>query len=96
MNLMFRRVAESEFRHAVEWYESQRRELGAAFVNEVQIVLDNISNHPLQYPIVNGDVRGAMLNRFPFCIYFRMKPDRVTVIAVFHTSRDPASWQTRM
>lgn len=95
MSLVFRRVAESEFRHAAGWYEAQRPGLGIAFVNEVQLALNLISVHPQQNPIVDGDIRAAMVNRFPYCIYYRIKPDRVTVIAVFHTSRDPLHWRKR-
>lgn len=94
-DLVFRRVAYLEFQHATEWYESQRPMLGDEFISEMQLVLSNISGHPLQYPIVDDDVRGALLSRFPYCIYFRIKPSRITIIAVFHTSRDPINWQHR-
>ncbi len=95
LSLVFRRAAESEFRYAAEWYEAQRPELGVEFVSEVQNTLKAITANPLQHPIIDGDIRGALLNRFPYCIFFRIKPARVTIIAVFHTSRDPASWQMR-
>ncbi len=95
MNLVLRRAAQLEFGGAAEWYEAQRPGLGLAFVNEVQLAFDTLSEHPLQYPLVDGDVRGALLPRFPYCLYFRIKPDRVVVIAVFHTSRDPSRWRKR-
>lgn len=58
-------------------------------------VLDTIADHPAQYRIVDGDVRGVLVGRFPYCVYYRVKPDRVVIIAVFHTSRDPSHWQRR-
>jgi plasmid stabilization system protein ParE len=61
----------------------------------VQKVLDTIAANPERYPLVSDDVREALVSRFPYCVYYRVKPDRVVVIAVFHTSRDPSVWQGR-
>ncbi len=93
--LVFRSAARAEFDDAALWYESQRLGLGGDFVAEVQQVLDTIAVHPDRYPIAAGDVRETPVSRFPYCVYYRVKPDRVVVIAVFHTSRDPSVWQGR-
>ncbi len=93
--LVVRRAAQAEFDDAATWYEAQLAGLGADFVTEVQQVLDTIANQPDRYPVVSGDVREAPVQRFPFCVYYRVKPDRVVIIAIFHTSRDPSVWQTR-
>jgi toxin ParE1/3/4 len=93
--LVFRAAAQTEFDGATAWYESQRAGLGADFVGEVQKILDIISGQPDRYPIASGDVREAPVSRFPYCVYYRVKPDRVVIIAVFHTSRDPTVWQSR-
>jgi toxin ParE1/3/4 len=93
--LVFRSAAQAEFDGAVAWYETQRPGLGADFVAEVQQVLDTIANQPDRYPVASGDVREAPVSRFPYCVYYRVKPDRVVVISVFHTSRDPSVWQGR-
>jgi hypothetical protein len=93
--LVFRPVAQAEFVAATAWYEDQRPGLGGDFVAEVQQVFETIANHPQQYPVADGDVREALVSRFPYCVYFRVKPDWIVVIAVFHTSRDPSVWQVR-
>ena len=94
--LAFRAVAQAEFNRAARRYESQRLGLGNDFVNEVQRVLDNIASQPDRYSIAYRDVREAIVNRFPYCVYYRERANRVVVIAVFHTSRDPAIWQSRV
>jgi plasmid stabilization system protein ParE len=91
----FRRLAQAEFDDAAEWYENQQPGLGGDFVAEVQVVLDTISNQPDRYPAAEDDIREAPVARFPYCVYYRAQPTRVMVIAVFHTSRDPAEWQNR-
>ncbi len=45
---------------------------------------------------VYKDARCALLRRFPYAIYYRVKRDRIVVIAVFHSSRDPREWQSRV
>ena len=93
--VVFRTAAQAEFDNATAWYESQRAGLGTSFATEVQKVLDTIANQPHGYPIASGDVREAPVSRFPDCVYYRIKPNRIVVIAVFHSSRDPAIWQSR-
>ena len=93
--VVFRPAAQEEFDAAVAWYESQRPGLGGDFVAQVKHILVTIANHPERYRIADGDVREALVSRFPYCVYYRVNRDRVVVIAVFHSSRDPAIWQGR-
>jgi toxin ParE1/3/4 len=57
--------AESEIRDAFLWYESKRQELGVEFVTEIQKGLDRIVESPAMYPVLEDDVRGALVRRFP-------------------------------
>lgn len=95
--LVFRRVARTEFQDAAVWYEGQRAGLGVEFefVAEVDRILKRIADQPDHYPVAEGDVREAPVSRFPYAIYYRVKTTRVTVIAVFHCSRNPAIWKRR-
>lgn len=93
--LVFRAAAKAEFNDAAAWYEEQRVGLGADFIAEVQQALDLIANAPGRYPVAHGDVRVVLVRKFPYGVYYRVKPDRVVVIAVFHSSRNPAIWQSR-
>lgn len=92
---VFRPVAQDEFDKAAEWYESQRSGLGIDFVSEVRRVLHTILSQPDRYPIASTDVREAPVSRFPYCVYYRVKPSRIVVLGVVHTSRDPSAWQSR-
>jgi toxin ParE1/3/4 len=66
------------------------------FVARVMQIIDTITDHPQRYPVAFEDVHEAMVSRFPYCLYYRVKTDRAIVLAVFHTSRDPAVWQKRV
>ena len=56
----------------------------------------NAAAAPQRYPIVFGDVRRAVARRFPFSIFFRVRKDKLIVLAVFHGRRNPAVWLRRV
>jgi plasmid stabilization system protein ParE len=47
-------------------------------------------------PVVFRDERRARLRRFPFGLFFRIRPTAYYVIACFHARRDPRRWQGRV
>jgi plasmid stabilization system protein ParE len=47
------------------------------------------------YSVVFGDVRKAVVMRFPICVFYREEATCARVLAVFHTSRNPNHWKTR-
>jgi hypothetical protein len=36
-----------------------------------------------------------MLKRFPYAVFFAVEDEIIVVLAVLHTSRNPAEWQRR-
>jgi plasmid stabilization system protein ParE len=95
IKISFRPVADVEFTEAAQWYEDQRQGLGLQFIGAVQKTVDDIAANPLGFPVVLRDIREAIVSKFPFSVYYRIKSNRVVVLAVFHSSRDPAAWQSR-
>ena len=91
----FRRAASAEFIEASAWYESKRVGLALVFMAEIDRCLSLASEHPLQFPIVRGDVRRVVAKHVPFSVHFRAEDHRIVVLAVFHGSRNPAIWQAR-
>lgn len=55
-----------------------------------------IGRSPLASATVRGDARRKVVRRFPYALIYLAEPEHVEVIAVFHTSRDPAIWQERV
>ena len=93
--VVLRDEAQAEFDEAFDWYDAQRAGLGLEFMAEVQRVFNRIADNPSVHPVVFADVRKAVVRRFPVSVYYRPHPNRVEVIAVFHSSRDPSTWQRR-
>lgn len=93
--VVLRRLAQAEFADAADWYEARRTGRGAAFTAAVRQVLSAIGSQPEAHPQVHGEVREALVPGYPYAVYYRPESGQVTVLAIFHTSRDPAEWHRR-
>ncbi len=93
--LLVRKEAEEDIRQAYEWYEEKHKNLGIAFIDEIESKLIGIAEHPDSYTEVKSGVRRALCNRFPYAIYFQKNTDSIVVIAVLHQRRNPVLWHAR-
>ena len=94
--LVLRRVAEKEFDDSIAWYESQREGLGREFRAAIEQYFERIADNSERFPKIRGEVRRAVvLRRFPFVIHFLIEPERIVILSVFHTSREPEQLKYR-
>ncbi len=94
-DILFRPLARNELGEAVAWYEARRPGLGLAMKEEVDIVLKRAAERPGHFRRVGGEVRRALLRRFPYALHFLAEPDAIVVVAVFHVRRDPRHLEGR-
>jgi len=87
--------ASEEFAAAAAYYESQQRGLGLSFIDEVEISLDRIAEHPKAARVVVGDFRRRLIHRFQFAVVYRVVDEQVVVAAIAHRRRRPGYWQSR-
>lgn len=88
-------AVQREIDDAFRWYERRQQGLGSDFLDELQRVFADIQANPVRYGFAERDIREGLLRRFPFAVYYRVLTDRIRILAVYHTSRDPAGWQSR-
>ena len=89
--------AQDDIEAAALWYEVQRTGLGERFVSEVDVLIDRIRSHPLQFPPIEPPVRRALLHRFPYALYFVSEDEGGgVVLAVLHQHRNPDAWRDRL
>lgn len=90
-------AAEDELADAIAWYEGKEAGLGTALRESVETTVSGIQDNPLAYPVVYGSkTRRAVTKKFPYAIIFLVEQDRILIIAVFHTSRNPVIWRGRI
>jgi toxin ParE1/3/4 len=93
---VLRRVAEQEFDDSIAYYENQRAGLGVEFRTVIEQLFQTIADNPERFCKASGDVRRAVVvRRFPFAVHFLIEPERIVVLSVFHTSRDPKQLKFR-
>jgi plasmid stabilization system protein ParE len=94
--IVFRPDARAEFDDAADWYEQRRPGLGATFTEAVDDVLDLVAAQPRMHATVYKDVRKTVVPVFPYIMLYREDQGGLVVVSVFHTSRDPAEWKSRL
>jgi hypothetical protein len=62
--------AELEIFEAALRYERERAGLGFRFEAQVNTVFTRLLQNPLQFPIVELDVRRALVRDFPYGVFF--------------------------
>lgn len=90
----FRPEAEAEAFETRDWYESRRSGLGAVFGAALDETIGRVIANPLMYRRVRGETRRAILDRFPYVVYFRVVEEDIVVLAV-HGRQHPRRWQRR-
>jgi plasmid stabilization system protein ParE len=87
--------AELEIFEAALRYEREREGLGFRFEARVNTVFARLLENPFQFPIIEEDVRRALVRDFPYGVFFVTDADLITVLAVLHLRRHPDTWKRR-
>ena len=93
--IIVRPEADSDLLEARAWYDAQQAGLGASFFDAVAATVRRVAEMPLAFPRVYGDTRRAVLQRFPYVVYFQARDEHVLVMAIMHGHRHPDRWQSR-
>ena len=95
--IIFDAEARLEFENAVIWYNTQQPGLGDRFESEVYEAFQRILANPERFRAVSRKTRQARVEIFKkHSIYFRVEPDFIGIVSVFHGSRNPAELRRRL
>ena len=81
-------LVRADISEAINWYEDQQPGLGLEFAGDFRFHYRQLSRNPLLYAIRFADVRRLNLDRFPFGLFYVIRPPEIWVLAVLHASRD--------
>jgi plasmid stabilization system protein ParE len=93
--VLFTADARADLHDALTWYGAHAPEIIPQFREALRGTVSRIGNNPKQFPTSPHQTRRALLRRFPYLVIFREIGGAVYVVAVFHTSRNPKTWQSR-
>jgi len=88
--------AEQDIAEARDWYEGRRAGLGRAFVEAINARIRVIQRNPEAFALVHESYRRALVERFPYMIFYEPSENAIVIHAVFHCARDPQAWQRRL
>lgn len=88
-----RNRAAADIEENAAWYDAQEPGIGDEFRSEVRQALNIIARNPLAFPEKDRAVRRYLMKQFPFSIYYLVDDEAVTILRVFHASREPAAWK---
>ena len=87
--------AAAEIGEAARYYEQRVPRLGAQFLDEIDAAVRAIAAATTCWPVLEREVRRYLVNRFPFALYYRIRPDHIQILACKHHSRHPDYWRQR-
>ena len=87
--------ADLEIFEAALRYECEHEGLGFRFEAQASAVFVRLLENPFQFPVIEEDVRRALVRDFPYGVFFTKEADQITVLAVLHLSRHPDTWKRR-
>lgn len=96
MILRFTPEADAELTQARQWYSHQRKDLDLRFMLYIEQALSRILDNPYAFPPVHGNLRRAVVRRFPFAIFYEITAEEIQIMAVFHSRRNPEAWKSRV
>lgn len=95
MRLRFLRAAAEDYEDALRHYHGIEVELGQRFEHEVVQTVERVCEYPRAYARQSRRTRRALVNVFPYALYFQLRDDEILVTAVFRQNRDPRRWRAR-
>lgn len=95
--LLILEPAKWDIQEYAEWYHKKDMLLSLNFEDCIDEGMRDIQLQPEGYQFrYRGRIRIRFIKRFPYGIHYTLDDDTITVIAVFHTKKDPKSWQERL
>jgi len=94
----FHPAAEAEYLESIAFLESKQSGAGVAFFYEFELKMKIVCANPELYRIECApDIRHANLNKFPYSIIiYRIKQNKIQILAVAHQRRKPLYWMDRL
>jgi plasmid stabilization system protein ParE len=96
MRIAFHPQALAEFEDAARYYEERQSGLGLRFYTSVEAALQRIAESPVQWPVLEQDVRRCLTRVFPYAVLYTVEPDFVLIVAVMHCHQKPGYWRARI
>ena len=90
------RSAETDLLEGYVFYEQQQAGIGDYFLDSLSADIDALALSAGVHPRPDSRLHRTLSRRFPFAIYYDLKGDIATVVAVLDCRQNPASIAQRL
>ncbi|WP_353568941.1 type II toxin-antitoxin system RelE/ParE family toxin [Haloferula sargassicola] len=91
MRIEYHPAVAKELEEVRDYYNDRSPNLGENFVDEFERQVIKIAAMPERWMIVRGDLRRALMRRFPYVVLFRILEEQgIRITVVKHERRHPA------
>lgn len=91
MQVRIARSAEADLLNGFMFYERQQAGIGTYFLDSLYADIDSLMLYAGLHPKPHGRLHRMLARRFPFAIYYDLRGDAATVVAVLDCRQNPAS-----
>ena len=88
MKLLYTGRARADLETAFDWYERQQSGLGQDLLDNIEIALQQIASNPNAQPLYHDPIRGCLIRRFPFTLFYSIEAEGLIIHSVFHHRLD--------
>ena len=93
--LIVRPKAAFELDAAFAYFEHERPGLGYAFLLAVDTAFTTLSANPEIGREIAPRIRRSLLRRFPYGVFYSLKPDTIVILAILDLRQSPRRWPRR-
>ncbi len=87
--VIIRPEAEDDLKEAFLWYEDKSKGLGFEFLSQVEAGLKFIEENPKIFSAEYKGTRKHLIKRFPYKIIYLVEKDKIVILAITHSKRNP-------
>ena len=88
-SVRYKRAAAAEVEAAIAGYAQPEISQASAFVKDLERTESHLQTQPALYQRVEGEIRRAVLRRFPYSIFYVIEQNDVIVLACMHQHQKP-------
>ena len=96
MQIRLTRSAEEDLARGVAFYDAQQQSLGTYFLDSLYADIDSLILYAGIHAKPTGRFHRALSKRFPFAIYYEVKSDIITVVAILDCRQNPGAIKDRL
>ena len=82
----------ADIKAILSFYAADGQDLRKEFMFDFRDAANSIQSFPEAWPEMDG-IRRKLMGRFPYAVLFSIEDGYISLLRVFHTSRQPGSWK---